>query len=321
MKQPPIKAIIRLALSVLLLFAVFRIVGGERVLEALRTVRIGPWAITLAGFLTLHFLSALKWRFVLGSVGVTLPFALAVRCYGAGLFANLCLPSLVGGDVLRAGLAIKELGSKEAIILGSLVDRFSDVASLGVLVVAAAIAAPGAATELHRGAIDGFVVFVTVLTALLGTGLSAWFVLSRLKLRRLPRKVARFAIELLRALQAARRSPARIVLALLFCVLLQVGFVAVNIFLGTTMGMELDVRLWFLLWPLAKIAAMLPLSLGGIGVREAAFGFLVKPFIDSRLAIAESLAWQSVLIAGGLIAGAYWLAGGARVSALAVEER
>ena len=30
------------------------------------------------------------------------PPADALRCYAAGLFANLYLPSIVGGDVLRA---------------------------------------------------------------------------------------------------------------------------------------------------------------------------------------------------------------------------
>ena len=57
----------------------------------------------------------------------------AVRCYAMGLFANLFLPSLVGGDVLRAGLIMGATRRRAAVILGSLADRGVDVAGLAFL--------------------------------------------------------------------------------------------------------------------------------------------------------------------------------------------
>ena len=50
----------------------------------------------------------------------------AVRAHGAGLFANLCLPSVVGGDVVRAGVVIRDHKRFENIALGSLADRIND---------------------------------------------------------------------------------------------------------------------------------------------------------------------------------------------------
>lgn len=314
MKKPPIKAIVRLVLSGVILFAVFRIVGGEQILDALGRVRLIPWLAALAGFLVLHVLSAAKWRFFLGLAGARLTMLASVKCYSAGLFANLCLPSLVGGDVIRAGLAMRLTDEKEAVLLGSVVDRLSDVLALGLLVACGMIAAPAAAKQVHQGAVSGFLVFSILLGCAVAGGITAWYLMTRVPLRKLPKKLARFSIKVLRALRAVRGRPAQVALGLLFCFGLQSGFVVINIGLGDMMGMDLDVRLWFLLWPLAKIAAMLPVSLGGLGVREAAFGVLVKPFLDSKLAVAESLVWQSVLIAGGLLAGAYWLASGLRLS-------
>lgn len=314
MKKPPIKALVRLVLSGAILFLVFRIVGGEQILDALARVRLSPWLAALAGFLLLHALSAAKWRFFLGLAGARMPLIGALKCYSAGLFANLCLPSLVGGDVIRAGLAMRLSEQKEAVLLGSVADRLSDVVALALLVACGMIAAPAAAQQVHQGAVSGFFVFSILLACAAAGGLIAWYVTTRVPLRRLPKKLAKFLIKVLRALRAVRGQPARVALGLLFCFGLQAGFVVINIGLGAMMDMDLDVRLWFLLWPLAKIAAMLPVSLGGLGVREAAFGVLVKPFLDSKLAVAESLIWQSVLIAGGLIAGAYWLASGLRLS-------
>ena len=62
---------------------------------------------------------------------------------------------------------------------------------------------------------------------------------------------------------------------------------------------------WAVAWPLAKIAAFLPVSLGGIGVREAALTGLLATFgVDPALAVAQGLLWRSGLMALGLLGGA-----------------
>jgi hypothetical protein len=311
-KTKPLKALLRLALSLAVLAIVFQLVGGTEVLESMRTVRLLPWLAALVGFLLLHVASAIKWRYFLSLSGAKVPLVPTLQCYSAGLFGNLCLPSLVGGDVLRAGLAMRFTPEKEAVVLSTLIERLSDVGALVILTLMGMIAAPSAVAAIHRGAIDGFLLFGGMLGAIVAGGLAAWYLMTKVPLRRLPRKLARFSIKALRAFRAVKSSPAKVALGTLICVALQAGFVLLNVGLGDMMGMELDVSLWFMLWPLSKIASMLPVSLGGLGVREATFGLLVKPFIDSRLAVAESLIWQTILVAGGLIAGAYWLASGLR---------
>lgn len=308
-RKKPWKAAVRLALSLAVLAVVFTLVGREAIVEAFDKVRLGPWLVGLAGFLGLHAFSAAKWRFFLGLAGARLPFPSAIRCYGAGLFANLCLPSLVGGDVLRAGLAMAEVQDREAIALGSIVDRLSDIVALGLLVAIGFVVAPAAMDEQLGGAVDGFVVFFAVLGVGVVGLFALWLFFAKFPRERLPTKVQAIVERMLVAAAAMAKNAPRAALGLLWCLSLQAGFVLVNVHLGDMMGLELDVRLWFLLWPLAKIAAMVPVSLGGLGVREAAFGALVKPFGSASLAVAESLVWQSILIVGGLVAGAWWLLG------------
>jgi glycosyltransferase 2 family protein len=304
-KTKPVAALVRLVLSLAVLAMVFELVGGARIVEALGSVRPVPWAAVLLGFLTLHVASAIKWRYFLGLFGAKVPFVPTLQCYSAGLFGNLCLPSLVGGDVLRAGLAMRFTPKKEAVVLSTAIERLSDVVALLILTVLGMIAAPSAVGELEARAALGFAVLLACVL------IAAWAA-TKIPLRRMPRRLARFSIQALRSYRAAVRSPAKVLAGTLICVALQAGFVLLNVQLGEMIGMHLDIALWFSLWPLSKIASMLPISLGGLGVREAAFGLLVKPFIDSRLAVAESLIWQTILVAGGLIAGAYWLASGLR---------
>lgn len=301
------KAAFRLGMSLVLLTIVFSIVGGADVQKALSNTRPGPWALALLAFLGLHSISALKWRFFLGLCGAHIGKQIAIRSYGAGLFANLCLPSLVGGDVLRAGLAIRASEHKEAVLLGSVVDRFCDILALGLLVSMGFLLAPSAAEQVKDGKLATIAVFVVLLCGAAGGLLALRLLLGRVRKRKVPRKLAKMVLKMRRAAMTLRSAPLKAIFGLSLCLFLQAGFVVVNIGLGAMMGLDMDPRLWFLLWPLAKIAAMVPVSLGGLGVREAAFAALVKPFHDSSLAIAESLLWQSVLIVGGLIAGAYWL--------------
>ncbi|MFV1986736.1 MAG: hypothetical protein ACC682_05625, partial [Gemmatimonadota bacterium] len=53
---------------------------------------------------------------------------------------------------------------------------------------------------------------------------------------------------------------------------------------------------------------LLPVSLGGLGVRDATLGAALLPFgIPMATGVAVSLLWQTVLIAGGLLAGGVWI--------------
>jgi len=50
---------------------------------------------------------------------------------------------------------------------------------------------------------------------------------------------------------------------------------------------------------------VLPLTQGGIGVREAALVALLAPFgAPGPLVLAAGLVWEAVVITGGLVAGA-----------------
>jgi len=70
----------------------------------------------------------------------------------------------------------------------------------------------------------------------------------------------------------------------------------------------LPLRVWLFAWPLAKLAAVLPLTQGGMGVREAALVALLAPFgASGALVLASGLVWEGVIVAGGLISGLFTL--------------
>jgi len=81
-------------------------------------------------------------------------------------------------------------------------------------------------------------------------------------------------------------------------------------------GLKVPMRVWLFAWPLAKLAAVLPLTQGGIGVREAPLVTLLTPFgAPGTVVLAAGLLWEAIVICGGLIAGAVALLLGRRPDA------
>jgi len=106
------------------------------------------------------------------------------------------------------------------------------------------------------------------------------------------------------ALRSVSGAPHVLLGAWLMGTAIQTAFLVLTAKLAETCGLVLPLRDWFFAWPLAKLAAVLPLTQGGIGVREAALVGLLSPFgAAPHLVLAAGLIWEAVVITGGLLAG------------------
>ena len=130
--------------SALALLLLFRFLGGPQVWQPLASLPARLWLLVLAGYLAVHCIGVGKWRLMVNTAGAGLNFLQAARCYFAGLFGSLLLPSLIGGDLVRAALAMRLGRSKAAVLLGSFLDRIIDLSALALLGAAGAFLIPGA---------------------------------------------------------------------------------------------------------------------------------------------------------------------------------
>lgn len=270
----------------------------ETLLPAITAISLPVWLLVIVGFILGHIFSAIKWRLLLGTVRVNIRVMEAIRAHGAGLFANLCLPSIVGGDIVRAGVVIRDHGNTTNIAIGSLADRVNDSLALITLAAIAAMWIPDT-TEPETGSI-----FTAIGALLLLGAITSLMVVYLAPVARFPTRLAGIILRIRQALGSITRSPWIALTALLMSVGIQGGFVLLNIVLAREIGIEASMQLWFFAWPLAKLIALAPVSLGGIGVREVAIAGLMAPFgIDPALVVAQSLSWQAVLVGSGLFAG------------------
>lgn len=243
---------------------------------------------TLVVLLLGHATAALKWRLLQGA-DTTLTVSAALRAHFLGVVSNLWLPGVVGGDVVRAGAAFGS-NRRALVLVASLIDRLIDSVALLLISAASLLFLRGATQGAWHLVETGFIG-----AAVLGAGLFVAYCV--LKGRQIARVDA-----LVEAAELIARSPGRVVAALAISAGIQSAFILVNVSLGRAVGMRAPVSAWFMAWPLAKLAAVLPVSAAGLGVREAAFVVLMRPFGDPPAsAMATGLLWQATFIVGGLI--------------------
>ncbi len=269
--------------------------------EAIERVPVSRFAVVLLGYLLAHTMGVAKWRMVVNAMGAQLDYPTSAQCYTGGMFASLFLPSIIGGDVVRLAVGLRRSPNPAAVLAGNVVDRFLDMSAQAGLLLLGMILLPGSvprsfSPEMRKGifVLGGVGAGVIVLTLLLYRPLLGG------RSIRFRRRLAR----LRHALRSGWRKPYVLLFGWMLGTAIQSAFLILTASLAISCGLILPLRVWFFAWPLAKLAALLPLTQGGIGVREAALVGLLSPFgAAAHLVLASGLVWEGVVIVGGLVAG------------------
>ncbi len=296
------KPVCRIAISLAIIAVLLIKLPLEELWSTISHVSVFLWIFVVAAFVLGHIVGVIKWSLLVNLKSKVLPFTVACRCYYAGLFANLCLPSLVGGDLIRAGIAIKYNNAKEAVILGSLLDRFLDICALVLIIYMGAMISPAVLAADDRKLLVWFFVFLSF---------AFLFIISLLFfpfIGFLPKRINELIIRIRNIIFHLIRNPQRAIAAFGMALFLQSGFILLSIILGTTCGIHIPLSIWFLAWPLAKLSALLPISMGGLGVREIALAVILERFsVPYTNSVGLGFLWETILIAGGILGGFIYL--------------
>jgi glycosyltransferase 2 family protein len=251
-------------------------------------------------------LAGWRWGVLGDAIGAPPRRGTIIRLTFIGQFFNQTLPSAIGGDAVRAWMAAREGLPMGRAVSGVVADR---VVGLVVLLLISAATLPlftaRVADPLARAG-----VFAAVLGALSALALFCIFakpVAARLQNIHLARPFATLALDLRHVLIGARQSPAIVGLAVIVHLLV----IAAAYFLARGLGLQVSYTDCLIFVPLVVFLTMLPISIAGWGVREAA---MVAAFayvgVDAAGALALSVAFGLVQIIVGLPGGLWWLKGG-----------
>jgi len=266
----------------------------------------------LAGAIALNLpqigLKAYRWQRLLRAQQVHYPFTQAALSYFGSIFVGLLTPGRVG-EFVKAFHVSRDCRLSLAQGLSSvLIDRLFDLYALFVVGGAALLAlAPGGLGIVTLGALA--LLLVVPLMLFVNAAMFAWVCKIGAKLGRWGEKVFSSQGWLWEVHTGIRQLPLREALTAGFITLVAYGIFFSQCYL---LAMALDVRAGFgtisFAVALGSLVTLLPISISGLGTREAAIiAYLGQAGISDEAAVSFSLlVFTTFYVAGELLGALAW---------------
>ncbi|MDX1964370.1 MAG: lysylphosphatidylglycerol synthase transmembrane domain-containing protein [Pirellulales bacterium] len=254
------------------------------------------WTLGLAIFLVSQLLSAVRWHSLARPLGFTAGLPRFVRLYAEGMFFSLCLPSSIGGDVVKAYRLGNTAASRVLAACSVVADRLTGLCAVLVIGLAA-LAARQWGWSGGGALLLGMVFYLVACLAM-----TAALMLSGVLTRRLSpdSRLRKFTV----ALDPYHDRPSLFWRGIAWGVGVQGCNVLSVMFLGRALGLELQLADYAAVVPLVALATTLPISLNGVGVREGAMVLLLDDYgVSTEVSTTLALVWFTVQVAGGLLGG------------------
>ncbi len=280
---------LKVAVTLSLLAVALKLIKFDTLMESLRTANYGLLAVSGAIIVGGGFAGAASWFCVLRTRLPGLTYRDVAACHWSGMFFNSFLPSNVGGDVVKGYIVARDQGQTGFVVTSLLLDR---VINLGMLLCI------GFFTLLIQLGRPLFAAaFLVLLAALLIAVLAS--------ARRLRDGVRRWPAAGLRGKVAALAEPVfelaatpRLLFPTLLAALCSQFFKTWhNVFVILALGLKIPTFcVWYVI-PLFGIVSALPVSIGGLGLREMVAQGISGPMaIDNTHLVTLSLAGHLMVV-------------------------
>jgi uncharacterized membrane protein YbhN (UPF0104 family) len=285
---------------------------------------LNPWyfAFSLTTFAVAQIVVALRWWLLLRAQAIHISILAAIRLFFLGLFYNNVMPGAVGGDLLKAWYVTKHTDKRLEGALSVVVDRAIGLAGLVLMAVFTyGVFLRGRSLEQGPGEERGPGGWLSQREGMilwLGLGIGAVAMVlalahpaSRRRLAPAVRQLQNRGLALLKrakdALVVYCAKPWTVAGALVLTFISQSMVITSFWPLGRNLGIEVELKYYFVIFPIMWVVAAVPVSPAGLGIFEwgTKKGFVALTGADpaSALAIAlcQRLVWLLASLPGVLI--------------------
>jgi uncharacterized membrane protein YbhN (UPF0104 family) len=266
------------------------LVPGDRSLPGVLAFLIAGIIIMFGSFV----LAAWRWQRVLAVFDQHIGLRTLLSHYLAGQFVGNVLPSTVGGDVLRVTRCSNDTGSTEVAFASVVIERLTGFFALPLITFVGFMARPDL-FETGRSWV-----------ALAIAGGALLFLVIVLVLAASPRLAGRFKdhanwmryIGIVHVgVDRLRRDPRDALGALGAAVAYQLSVLAAVYCAVHTIGLTIPNGAVIAFIPAVAMAQVVPISVGGLGVREGLLAFFLHPLgVPTGQAVAVGLLWYAMTL-------------------------
>jgi len=262
-------------------------------------------AVAFLIYVSTVFIVSCRWYILLQTQRINLPFKKLVSLYFIGLFFNNFLPTSVGGDLYRAYGAAKQNGKMALCLASVFTERLIGFFAITVMVLFSLIF-----ISPEMG--GNYVLILSILfLSLLLFFLLLFFnqrffsyltqILEKIKAMGIGKKLVHFS----ESVNLYRRYPGTLLRVFAISISYQLFIVVFSYSVSQALGLGLSVFDFILFVPVIGLVSMFPLSVNGVGVREAGYVFLLSRVgRGSSEALSLSLMIYAIGVAVSLIGGA-----------------
>lgn len=306
MKRARLLLAVKAAISVGLLAYLLSTIAQREGMGALGD-RLGGLEWSAIGVaLLLHAVAVIagvaRWRILLDARELGQPLPWLLRSFLIGRFVGAFTPSTTGLDGWRGYEVARRTGDVAGSAGVIVVEKL--VGIVGMAIVCAALAPLGVLDRLGPGALP-----IALGLASVAAGL-VWLLGSPLRMQKLaaiaPGPIRGRAQKLATALAAGKLSPGRLASAVALGILQHLALSAVFAATGAALDVAVPTTTLLAVGNAIVIAVLLPVSIGGVGVREGVAVALLSSVATSDAALIALLGWLTgqvpALIGGVLLA-------------------
>ena len=296
----------KVAFSTGLIYYLLRNTNLETIWQSIRSADFGLILLAFVLFYLGYLVMVKRQQILLAAqnIHVGLPFLL--QSFAIGMFFTNILPSSIGGDASRMYDVWRVGGSKSKAVSVILIDRFLGMFALVVFGFIAALIS----TEIQEN-IPGITIYmglivlvmVSILWVVFGSGsrLVDWAM--GLNLGPLG-FVQRLADKIIKGFELYKGRGDVLGRAILLSFILQTNVIFHFIIMTWALNIDVPATAMFIIVPIATLLMLAPVSINGIGVREAVFGFLFGIYgVATELAVAFAWVALGMLLVQGVVGG------------------
>jgi uncharacterized membrane protein YbhN (UPF0104 family) len=298
---------LRILVSAALLGAVLAYADVGDVAQAVRDGSWG-WLVAALGLMAAAVvLGALRWWLLLEGAGIHVPARKSIRPFAMSSVLNILLPTAVAGDAVRTWVVGRESGRLLGAAAATVIDKLTALTCLVVVGWAAYVVDRESVPHsviVAFGWLTGGLVAALALAGLAAAGV-------RPILHRLPERAAVMIRESWSIVRGWGGSPKLVGSVVALGLAYQALVVAVLVLVAKTVGVELGFALAAVSSAIVLVATLIPVSVGGLGIREGGFVLLLgQAGIGAADATLLSLlSATTVLLSSAAVVGATYLFG------------
>lgn len=294
----------KILVSLILISVLIYIVDWSRVYFSLHDANFIYIIFALIIEFSSLWIAAIRWSLCIKHLGSNLKLSVAYKGYLIGLFYNIFLPGAIGGDIVRIGFACRHgAGRPLGVTISVIIER-----SLGLLATLMigwfGLLIIGSKINLAKFQIIIPIICIIALIAIIAFIFLGPYLIVKIKKKFPNIPILKPLYNNFIFLSTFKKSS---ILLLFFLSILFVFFNIFSFFIwANAIRINKPFSIFLFVMPITAIVTVLPVSIGGLGVRESTLSFLLFKFgvlLDQSILFAFILYFNKIClgIPGGLL--------------------